>query len=261
MAKRDRLVEVVANDRVGEGIYKMILRLDEMEEMHGGQFVHIELNDRTHILRRPFCIADYSMEEKTITVYYAVVGEGTEVLTHAKVGDKMHALLPLGNGFTMKKEYKKVMLIGGGMGTAVMPAIPTTWQDKEYYTFLGFAKKNKMIAYDDLKARSKEIFVTTDDGSFERKGFITEAIAENIERIDPDVIMICGPEILYKVLNKVLGDYRDRTYISLEKRMGCGIGACLVCNCKVKAADGSKKYLRACVDGPVFAMNEVVLDE
>ena len=261
MAKRDREVLVLSNERVGDGIYKMILRLDDMEEMRGGQFVHIALNDKSHILRRPFCIADYSVEDKTITVYYAVVGEGTEILTKVREGDTLRALLPLGNGFTMKDEYKRVMLIGGGMGTAVMPAIPTTWKDKEYYTFLGFGTKSKMIAYDDLKAKSKEIFVTTDDGSFERKGFITSAISENIERINPDVIMVCGPEILYKVLDKVLGDYRDRTYISLEKRMGCGIGACLVCNCKVRAADGSKKYLRACVDGPVFAMNEVVLDE
>ena len=261
MAKKDRVVEVLSNDIVGKDIYKMVLRLDDMEEIHGGQFVHLELADKTHILRRPFCIADYSVDDSTITVYYAVVGEGTATLTEVEAGAHLHALLPLGNGFTMKDEYKKVMLIGGGMGTAVMPAIPTTWSDREYYTFLGFGTKDKMIAYDELKARSKEIYVTTDDGTFERQGFITAPIAENIERIDPDVIMICGPEILYKVLKKVLGKYTDRTYISLEKRMGCGIGACLVCNCKVKMADGTSTYKRACVDGPVFGMNEVVLDE
>lgn len=260
MAKKDRIAEVIENVKVGEGIYRMILKLNDFEDMKGGQFVHIALNDKSHILRRPFCIADYDSENKTVTVYYAVVGAGTEVLSHVRAGEELKVLLPLGNGFTMKDEYKKVMLIGGGMGTAVLPAIPTTWKDREYYTFLGFAKKDKMIALDELTARSKEIFVTTDDGSYGRSGFVTEAIKENIDRINPDVIMVCGPEILYRVLEKVLGKYTDRTYISLEKRMGCGIGACLVCNCKIKTKDGAK-YLRACVDGPVFAMNEVMLNE
>lgn len=261
MAKKDLTLTVLENERVGEGIYKMILgSLEELGEIKGGQFIHIALPDKTHILRRPFCIADFSKEEKTVTVYYALIGDGTRVLSRVKAGDALKAILPLGNGFTMKEEYKKVMLIGGGMGTAVLPAIPKAWADKEYYTFLGFAKKEKMIAIDELTERSKEIFIATDDGSYGRKGFVTAAISENIARIDPDVIMVCGPEVLYKVLRKTLEGYTDRTYISLEKRMGCGIGACLVCNCKIKAADGMK-YLRACVDGPVFNMDEVMLDE
>ena len=261
MAKKDFTLKTLCNERVGDGVYKMVLKAGEdIGEIKGGQFIHIARPDKTHILRRPFCIADFSKEDRTVTVYYAIIGDGTKVLSRVKEGESLKTLLPLGNGFTVKEEYRKVMLIGGGMGTAVLPAIPTAWADKEYYTFLGFAKKEKMIAINELTDRSKEIYVATDDGSYGRKGFVTEAIAENIERIDPDVIMVCGPEILYKVLKKTLEGYNDRTYISLEKRMGCGIGACLVCNCKIKSADGMK-YLRACVDGPVFNMDEVMLDE
>lgn len=256
--KRDRYVTVLSNELIAQDIFKMVITCaDFPEEIRGGQFIHIAIPDKAHPLRRPFCVADYDMTAKTVTVVYAVVGEGTKVLSAVKSGEILQALFPLGNGFFLGDNAKKIVLLGGGLGTAVLPAIPTAYPDREYYTFLGFGNKNKAILVDELKAKG-EVYIATDDGSLGEKGFVTSLLASKMEEIKPDVILCCGPEVMYKALAKELAGNDTPIYVSLEKRMGCGVGACLVCNCKIKTADG-EKYLRACVEGPVFRLDEVVL--
>lgn len=256
--KKDRVVKVLKNTEVAENIYEMVLQATDFPaEINGGQFIHIALPDSLHLLRRPFCICDYDTTEKTIKVLYAVVGEGTEILAKVSVGSELKAMFPLGNGFTLDDSMKKVALVGGGMGAAILPAIPTTWKDKEYFSFLGFASADKAILVEEMN-KVGEVFVATDDGSLGEKGFITNLLASMLDSIKPDVILCCGPEVMYKALAKVLEGEDIPVFISLERRMGCGVGACLVCNCKVKTPNG-EKYLRACVDGPVFKLEDVVL--
>ena len=189
---------------------------------------------------------------------YAIVGEGTKILSQYKTGDKIKVLLPLGNGFTPDKSYKKIILLGGGMGSAVLPAIPTCNPQLEYYTYLGFANKDKVVLEKELSKVSKEIKVATDDGSYGEKGFVTDILAGDMQRLKPDAVFCCGPEVMYKALKKALQGFDVPIIVSLEARMGCGIGACLVCNCKVKRK-GVEEYARVCVDGPVFKLDEVVL--
>lgn len=255
---KDRILKVIQNVKIADSTYRMVLHTEDFESMKGGQFIHIALPDATKQLRRPFCIADYDTVAKTITVVYAVVGGGTEELSKVREGANLKALFPLGNGFTLDESVKKVVLLGGGLGAAVLPAIPTTWQDKEYYTFLGFCNKDKAILVGEMKAKSKAVYVATDDGSLGEKGFVTTLLKDKLKEINPDVILCCGPEVMYQTLAKQFDGCGIPIFVSLEKRMGCGVGACLVCNCKVKTADG-EKFLRACVDGPVFNLSEVVL--
>lgn len=255
---KDRIVKVLSNIKVADGVYEMIVHTEDFPDViKGGQFIHIALPSDAKLLRRPFCIADYDMERKTVTVDYAIVGEGTELLSAVTEGTELKALFPLGNGFTMDENVKKVALVGGGMGVAVLPAIPTTWKGLEYHSFLGFANSSKAVLIDNLKQKG-EVYIATDDGSLGEKGFVTSLLKSKLDEIKPDVIMCCGPEIMYKSLARELEGVDIPVYISLERRMGCGIGACLVCNCKVKTAKGDK-YLRACIDGPVFDMKEVIL--
>ena len=255
---KDRVVKVIENVKVGNGIYKMILHsVDFPEEIKGGQFIHIALPDSAKLLRRPFCIADYDKVNKTITICYAIVGEGTEFLSTIECGTMLKALFPLGNGFSLDDSVKRVALVGGGMGVAVLPAIPTTWSDREYFSFLGFANSGKAVLVDELKSKG-EVYIATDDGSLGEKGFVTSLLKSKLDEIKPDVILCCGPEVMFKALARELEGIDIPIYVSLERRMGCGVGACLVCNCKVKTKNGDK-YLRACVDGPVFKLDEVVL--
>ena len=254
--KKDRIVTIISNKEVAKDIYEMKLQVaDFPDDIRGGQFIHIALPNEVHLLRRPFCIADFDEKEKTIDVFYAVVGEGTALLSTLEEGQALKALFPLGNGFYFDSNVKKVAMVGGGMGVAVLPAIPTADPNLEYVSFLGFANKNKVILVDELKKKG-EVYITTDDGSVGVKGFVTSLLKQCLDYVKPDVIVCCGPEIMYKSLKKEMEGIDIPIYVSLERRMGCGIGACLVCNCKVKTANG-EKYLRACADGPIFNLEDI----
>ena len=255
---KDRVVSVLSNTKVADEIFEMVVHSEDFPELIvGGQFIHVELPSKAHPLRRPFCIADYDVVAKTVTIDYAVIGEGTEILSNVAIGSKLKALFPLGNGFSLDDSYKTIALVGGGMGVAVLPAIPTTWKNREYHSFLGFANASKAVLVDSLREKG-EVYIATDDGSLGEKGFVTSLLRSKLDEVKPDVILCCGPEIMYKSLARELEGIDIPVFISLERRMGCGVGACLVCNCKVKTAKGDK-YLRACVDGPVFPMREVIL--
>ena len=124
--KKDRIVTIISNKEVAKDIYEMKLQVaDFPDDIRGGQFIHIALPNEVHLLRRPFCIADFDEKEKTIDVFYAVVGEGTALLSTLEEGQALKALFPLGNGFYFDSNVKKVAMVGGGMGVAVLPAIPT----------------------------------------------------------------------------------------------------------------------------------------
>lgn len=256
---KDRTGKIILNNQIAKDIYKMVIAFDDMpEDIKGGQFIHIKLTDNSHVLRRPFCICDFDMDKKTVTVCYAVVGEGTKEMTKYSEGMTIKAMMPLGNGFVPDDNMKKIVLLGGGMGSAVLPAVPKTFGDREYYTYLGFANKDKVVLEEEMKALSKEVVVATDDGSYGKKGFVTNILAEDMAKLKPDAVFCCGPEVMYKALKKALAPFDVPVIVSLEARMGCGIGACLVCNCKVKR-NGEEGYLRVCADGPVFRLDEVVL--
>lgn len=256
---KDRWGKILLNERVAKDVYKMILEFDDLpQDIKGGQFAHVKLNDGSHLLRRPFCICDYDIKRKSVTLCYAVVGGGTKLLSGCKAGERIKVMLPLGNGFEPDRSFKKIVLLGGGMGSAVLPAIATRDPKIKYYTYLGFASKDKTVLEEELKRVSEEIVVATDDGSYGKKGFVTDILAKDMDRIKPNAIFCCGPEVMYKALAKALKDFDTPIYVSLEARMGCGIGACLVCNCKVKRK-GGEEYARVCVEGPVFRLDEVVL--
>lgn len=257
---KDRTGIITFNGQVAKDIYKMVLQFEDMpDEIKGGQFAHVKLNDKSHILRRPFCICDYDMDAKTITLCYAVVGDGTRILSGYGAGEKVQVMLPLGNGFVPDKDVKKVVLVGGGMGSAVLPAIPTCDPQLEYYTYLGFANKDRVVLEEEMARVSKELVVATDDGSYGKKGFITDVLAQDMARLKPDVVFCCGPEVMFKALKKALEPFDVPIVVSLEARMGCGIGACLVCNCKVKKKGEEENYVRVCIEGPVMKLDEVVL--
>ena len=254
---KDRSAVVLSNERVADGVMKMILQTDDMpDDLIGGQFAHVRVPDGAHVLRRPFGICDVDVAAKTITLCYAVVGEGTAQIAAVRAGDRLDVLFPLGNGY--RPTGKKIMLIGGGMGSAVLPAIVTAFPDREYTICLGFSDVSKVVLTDELAAKGVKVVLATDNGTAGEKGYVTDIAAELAAKDAPDEIFCCGPEIVYKILARKFEGSGIPVYISLEQRMGCGIGACLVCNCRVRRGDG-ESYARVCKDGPVFALGEVVL--
>lgn len=252
---KDCIATVTENKEIAQNIFSLTLGLPEsVGQIHGGQFVNLSTGDRSRLLRRPFGVM--KAEGNEITVCYQVKGEGTRALTEAKAGDRLRVLLPLGNWFDLD-DYRSVAVVGGGVG--IFPLIATIREhnrDKDFYSYIGFRNRDAVCLLDELE-KSKTLTVSTDDGSFGIKGNAVQTFLNDFDRLNVDVIIACGPPIMLKILKQNLKERGISTpcLVSLEERMGCGLGACLVCVCK--GADGD--HLRVCRDGPVFEINQVEL--
>ena len=248
---KDLLAIVKQNTEIAENIYKITLTLPESVDLKGGQFVNLSTGENSQLLRRPLGIC--TAEGKDITLCYQLKGKGTKKLSEAKAGEKLKVLLPLGNGFNLEK-YKNIAVIGGGVG--VFPLIFTMRKnsDKSFYTYFGFRNKKAVCLLDEVP-KCREFSVVTDDGSYGKKNNAVNAFFEAEPQVD--LIIACGPPVMLKALKSALveRDIKTPCLVSLEERMGCGIGACLVCTCK--KTDGGNA--RVCKDGPVFDINEVEL--
>lgn len=245
---------VLSNEQVAENIYKLVISCDKTvnDEFIPGQFAQIQIPNRPDLLlRRPISIHSVSVSDNAIAFIYAIVGEGTKVLSKLKRGDIINALMPLGNGFSIKENHKNIWLIGGGIGCAPLKSVIDKFQDKNYKLLLGFRNKKQIYALDEYKNES-EIIISTEDGSFGEKGFITDVLIKLLKRDKPDLILSCGPAPFFKSLKKIIYDSGIETQASLEQRMGCGTGGCAVCVCKING-----RYRKVCSDGPVFDLREV----
>lgn len=252
---KDLLATVKSNLEIAENIYMITLTLPESAgKIKGGQFVNLATGEGAHLLRRPLGVM--KAEGDDISVCYQVKGEGTKKLRNANAGDKLKVLLPLGNGFNIS-DKNNIVVIGGGVG--IFPLIATISEhckDKKFYSYIGFRNKSAVCLLDELK-KSEKLTVVTDDGSFGGKGNAVDAYLSDRANVKADLIIACGPPVMLRVLKQKLKENMVTTpcLVSLEERMGCGIGACLVCVCK--KSDGQNA--RVCKDGPVFDINEVNL--
>ena len=252
---KDLSCKVIENIKIAENIYMLTFTLPERAgKIKGGQFVNLSVGDNSLLLRRPLgvCKADGN----NISVCYQVKGKGTTNLTKVKAGEELKVLLPLGNGFDLKN-YKNIAVIGGGVG--VFPLIATIREhcaDKNFYSYIGFRNKNAVCLLSELE-NSKALTVVTDDGSYGKKGNAVDAFLNDEKSLSYDAIISCGPPVMLRVLKEKLKEsgINKPCLVSLEERMGCGVGACLVCVCKKSDGDNA----RVCKDGPVFNINDVNL--
>lgn len=227
---------------------------DMAKEAKVGQFVHILCDGKT--LRRPISICRIDKAEGTLRIVFEKRGEGTAWLSKCKEGDELDILGPLGNGFPLCDTKKNVLVVGGGIGVPPLLGIADFAADG-CDAVLGFRDKDHLCLIDDFKSVAGNVFVMTDDGSFGEKGFVTERVRALVNEKSYDAVYACGPSPMLKAVSALAAEKGIDCYISLEERMGCGIGACLVCACKIKTADG-EKHLHVCKDGPVFKASEVI---
>lgn len=215
-----------------------------------GQFAHIKVEGKT--LRRPISICQADGE--TLRLVFAIKGEGTEILSKIKVGDMLDIIAPLGKGFHIDKN-KKYCFIGGGIG--VPPMVFAAMQAKSPVVITGFRSKEYVILQDEFLNMGADLTLTTDDGSAGVHGFVTDVLKEKIHTVDE--VCACGPTPMLKAIVELCKEYSKPCQVSLEERMGCGVGACLVCACKTKDTKGNEEYKHVCKHGPVFNGEEVVL--
>lgn len=252
----DALFEILSNVRVADGIYEMTLKTDKLPPIKAGQFANVRVPDRGELtLRRPFGIYSVDKSQNSIKIGYAVKGEGTKAMASLESGRRVQVLLPLGNGFPSVPKDKRVLLVGGGVGVLPLLSVAET-AENPVCACVGFRSAKFACKTDEMAALAQKCVVATDDGTLGEKGYVADVAKKHMDEFRPDVIFACGPEIMMKSLKRFSS---LPIYVSLEQRMGCGMGACLVCSRKIKSNDG-EHYLRVCADGPVFAFDEVYYD-
>lgn len=235
--------KILSNQPLTKDVYKMVLEGDTQYITAPGQFVNIALDGK--YLRRPISICDY--DNKTITIIYKVVGDGTAQMSKMHSGQILDILTGLGNGYDISKSTKP-LLIGGGVGVPPMYNLAKTLVENGQMptVVLGFNTKDEIFYENEFKALGCETIVATADGSYGIKGFVTDAMAG----LEYDYFYTCGPLPMFKAVynaTQVSGQF------SFEERMGCGFGACMGCSCKTKY--GNK---RICKDGPVLVKEEII---
>ncbi|SDQ62326.1 dihydroorotate dehydrogenase electron transfer subunit [Virgibacillus salinus] len=215
-----------------------------------GQFLHLLVDG--HTLRRPISIANVDRNNNEITILFKIVGDGTKQLAAYKPGMSIDALGPSGNGFSYEGKLNSVLLVGGGIGIPPLYNLGKTLKKKgiKVTAVLGFQSKEHVFYEANFRELGKT-YVVTNDGTYGYRGFVT-SVMDQIE--DFDTYYSCGPIPMLKAVTKQLQDHSG--YISLEERMGCGVGACFAC---VIPTDSHGGYKKICKDGPVFAADEVVL--
>lgn len=244
---------VARNREIAEGIYELELVLPEEVKIRAGQFASVALGGM-HLLRRPFAIC--KAEGKKVSLCFQVRGEGTRQLALTGAGERLWVLLPLGNGFFLKAGEKKVALVGGGVG--IFPLISVLREyapSHEISAYIGFRNAAAVCGLDEF-SKAFRLKAVTDDGSYGEKKNAVQALEEDLKAGNrPDVVLACGPLPMLRALKELLSRESVPGFVSLEERMGCGIGACLVCVCNL--TDG--EHARVCKDGPVFPIGEVAL--
>ncbi len=235
---------VKENNKLTENVFEMKLVGNISAIKAPGQFVNL-LIDGCY-LRRPISVCDVSGD--TLTLIYKVVGEGTERLSKYKAGETIDTLVGLGNGYDLEASGSAPLLIGGGVGVPPMYLLAKKLIEKgvKPTVILGFNTKSEVFYEDKFKALGANVFVATADGSYGKKGFVTDVIKD----LDYTYFYTCGPSPMFKAIEAAA---KGSGEFSFEERMGCGFGACMGCSCKTKY--GNK---RICKDGPVLKREEIV---
>lgn len=232
------------NKILTESVYEMKLSGDISAVKNPGQFVNISIDGC--YLRRPVSVCD--VDGDTLTLIYKVVGKGTERLSKYAAGEKIDTLVGLGNGYDLSLSGEKPLLIGGGVGVPPMYLLAKKLVKKgvKPTVILGFNTKSEIFYENEFKTLGATVYVTTADGSYGEKGFVTDIMKD----LDYTYFYTCGPMPMFKAIEKIA---KGSGEFSFEERMGCGFGACMGCSCKTKY--GNK---RICKDGPVLKREEIV---
>ena len=246
---------LIKKESIAKEIYSFTILCPEVAEVtKEGQFVHIL--PKGYTLRRPISICGIDKSKGTLRIVFEVRGDGTKELSETHTGELIDMIAPCGNGFNLSSDIKKVVLIGGGIGTPPMlPLAERFGADATVIT--GFRNASAVILQDDFKSTGAKTILCTDDGSTGIHGLVTNPLEEVLKLEKVDLICACGPTPMLKAISKLANDFNVECQVSLEERMGCGIGACLVCACKVNK-DGEEQMLHVCKNGPVFSSKEVV---
>lgn len=235
-----------------------------------GQFVYLRVPTLAEaVLRRPFSIFDVDLDY--VSILYKVVGKGTKAMEKICSGNELDVMGPLGNGFPLPTRNVLPVLVAGGYGIAPLHFLARRLHQAGI-CFIGASSKEAILCIDKFKKMGWKIIITTEDGSVGRKGIITDALKEWIERHRKKIknstnkiqekleIYACGPEEMLYVVGTLSINYGYHAWLSIEAHMGCGVGACLGCVHKVRLENGQIGWAKICSEGPVLESRRLIID-
>ena len=234
--------KIIENNLIANRIFKLTAEFEDI--INPGQFFMLKTMDNSFLLPRPISVND--VNEKYVSFMYRTEGEGTKKISTMKAGEELQLFGPLGNGFNLNELQGRIAVIGGGIGIAPLLYL-TKLLGKKADVYLGF--KDCVYCTEEFEKYAAKTTIVTEDGSKGEKGFVTDCI--DYSRYD--AVVTCGPEVM---MNKIINSCKEdniKCFVSLEKRMACGMGVCL--GCTVVTKNG---YKRACKDGPVFSSEELL---
>jgi dihydroorotate dehydrogenase electron transfer subunit len=258
-----RKASVISNAALCADHYLLAFREDRLANTsHPGQFINLRIDNREELLlRRPFSIARVEPQTSLVEVAYRVVGKGTAAMTSLKAGDTLDLIGPLGRGFRLPDKRENCLLIGGGVGLAPLWGLADRLSRNQngVFALLGFRSKDVVFGIEVFRGYGAEVVAATDDGSYGLKGFVSDHVESNLKR-SFDRAYVCGPPLMIRAIVSVLRKAGIKGEASVEEKMGCGFGVCLSCAVNVKK-NGVVEKQRACTEGPVFDIDDMVWDD
>jgi dihydroorotate dehydrogenase electron transfer subunit len=251
--------ELIGKEELIPGIFKFGIKAKEITDIaKPGQFLEIRVTDQTEpFLRRPISIYNIDKEKNLLEFIFQVKGKGTEILAKKNIGDTIDVIGPIGYGDFKYQEYKDITIIGGGIGVFPLYELAKRAKENSHINiYLGFRNKDFVVLENEFKAVSDKLEITTDDGSYGKKGLAIELLKEDVLKKKPDCIYACGPLPMLRAVREFAIQNNICCQISLEEKMGCGLGACL--GCAVKVISGQEpRFGHVCKEGPVFEAKDV----
>ncbi len=258
---------ILANTEIAPGVF-MMTAVSPQVAWHAqpGQFLHLRVGESANpLLRRPLSIFRVDSAKEQVTLVYGVVGRGTEALGRLLEGGILDLIGPLGNGFSVPSGTRMALLVAGGLGVAPLFFLAEVLHRNSMPLrfLMGARSRDKLLVLEELRALGIHPLVSTDDGSQGFCGPVTELLEKTLleEKFEPDSCFLCsaGPQPMLSQVVALGRRHGVVGQVSLEQRMGCGLGACWGCVIPCLSSDGRMEYRRVCSDGPVFNMDEVLL--
>lgn len=256
---QDASAKVLEHSEIGAGYRFLVFEAPEMaKSLSPGQFVHVKVPSlEASALRRPFSVFDAA--DGKVSVLYKTVGRGTAALNSVKVGDVLRVLGPLGHGFPTVCDGS-AMLVGGGYGVAPLHFLARALKSSgqaDVKVFIGGRTKADLLAVDRFRSLGVDVFLATNDGSEGVKGLVTDPLDDELARIRETggrfELFACGPDPMLKAVALRATGTASRGWISMDRHMICGVGACYACIQKTVRGNS-----RCCVEGPVFRAEDLV---
>ena len=254
--------KLIKKEQLKSDIFKYSVEAPEIvKDAKQGQFIEIRVSDNVEpFLRRPISIHNMDKENGILEFIFQVKGKGTKILSQKEEGDFIDIIGPLGHGTFEYNNFQNIAIIGGGIGVFPLYELAKNAKNdgKNVNIYLGFRNKDFVVLEDEFKELANELILTTDDGSYSEKGFAIDFLKKDVEDGKIDCIFACGPLPMLKAVRNYAIEKNIPCQISLEEKMGCGLGVCL--GCAVKTAESSSEkpeYVHVCKAGPVFEAKDV----